>query len=92
MATDDQLAVELAKIRDRASHVSHAIATESPRQFSIVLNSQSDVPRLAAAVEAVLHLTEQWTDIACVVDPADASDAIRGAISGALLREDGTDG
>ena len=53
---DNRLTAQLAKVRDRASHVNYAIVTESPRQFSIALNSQSDVPRLLAAVEQVLEV------------------------------------
>lgn len=54
MATDDTLAAALAEIRSRASMVNYAIACETGHEFSHALDSQSDVPRLLAAVEAVL--------------------------------------
>jgi hypothetical protein len=60
---DADLTAVLAAIRERASMVNYAIVTESPRRFSVALDSQSDVSRLLAAVEAVLarHVPETFT-------------------------------
>lgn len=55
-----QLTDALARIRARASEVNYAIATESHRQFSVALDSQSDVHRLLAAVDTALALADEW--------------------------------
>ena len=94
VSTPTDLTATLAGIRERAEKARTAPALSKARDLAFIYSAQ-DIPRLLAAVDAVLKLAasgrriqfingEQWWDL----DPAE----VRGAITRKLTGEGGNDG
>ena len=84
------VAVYLAEAKARFSATNYAITTESPRLTSVLVASTSDVPRLLAALEAVLGYCAEHERFFGIYDKAGApvpASEIRRVVAAKLLGE-----
>ena len=86
MGSDDVTAL-LAGIKERAAHADRVLKFGG--SFRVTARSQADVPRLVAAVEAVLALTDKPST---GIPPIVIREAITRELSRAQLSEEAGDG